>query len=175
MVKKKSKVPTKTAKKSRGEIVSWQPSEFLDEMDQMFEDFRRRFSTMMSPFRTRFPSWNIPSFELPDVMEPSSDIIDAGNEYRVCAEIPGIPKDKIDVTVSPKGIEISGEAETKSKEEKEGYIHQERGYSKIYRNLPFPEEVIPDQAEATLENGILEVKIPKKTPTEIKKTSVPIK
>jgi len=129
---------------------------------------------MMSPFRTRFPSWNIPSFELPDVMEPSSDIIDTGKEYRVCAEIPGIPKDKIDVTVSPKGIEISGEAETKTKEEKEGYIHQERGYSKIYRNLPFPEEVIPDQAKATLENGILEVKIPKKTPTEIKRTSVPI-
>jgi HSP20 family protein len=172
LAKKKSKIPTKTG---GGEIVSWQPSEFLNEMDQMFEDFRRSFTSMISPFRTRFPSWTFPSLELPEVKEPSSDIIDTGKEYRVCAEIPGIPKDKIDVTVSSKGIEISGEAETKTKEEKEGYVRQERGYSKIYRNLPFPEEVIPDQAEAILENGILEVKIPKKIPTEIKKTSVPIK
>jgi HSP20 family protein len=79
-----------------------------------------------------------PSLELPEVREPTSDIIDAGEVYRVCAEVPGIPKDKVDVTVTSRGIEISAESETKKEEEKEGYVHQERGYYRLYRNLAFP-------------------------------------
>jgi HSP20 family protein len=169
--KKKEKIPIT---KKEGEIVPSRPSEFLSEMDRMFEDFRRGFESMLSPFWTRFPRVTFPSLELPEVREPASDIIDSGKEYRVCAEVPGIPKEKVDVTVTSRGIEISAESETKQEEEEEGYIHQERGYSRIYRNLSFPEEVLPDQAEATLNNGMLEVKVPKKTPTEIKKRKVPI-
>ena len=53
---------------------------------------------------------------------------------------------------------------------------RERSYSSIYKNLPFPEEVIPDKAECKVKDGVLEVIIPKKTPTpEAKKHKVEVK
>ena len=104
------------------------------------------------------------------------DLVDAGKEYHVCAEVPGIPKEKIDVTITKDNIEISGKAEVERKEEEKGFVVQERGYSEIYRQMSFPEEVLPDKAEATLNKGLLEIKIPKKTPTlEVKKHKVEIK
>jgi HSP20 family protein len=91
----------------------------------------------------------------------------------VCAEILGIPRDKIDVTVTKDAIEIS--AETGAEKEK-NFIVRQRSYSSIYKNLAFPEEVIPEKAECTLKDGLLEVSIPKKTPTpEVKKHKVAVK
>jgi len=90
--------------------------------------------------------------------------------------MPGIPKDKLDITITEDGIEISGKAETERKEEEKGYVVRERGYSEVYKRMAFPEEVIPDKAEAALKNGLLEIKVPKKTPTpSVKKHKVEIK
>ncbi|MBS7623744.1 Hsp20/alpha crystallin family protein [Candidatus Bathyarchaeota archaeon] len=159
----------------KGEIAPWKPSEFLSEIDRMFNEFRRGFESMLWPVRAGWPRLTFPSFELPDVREPCADLIDAGKEYRVCVEMPGIPKEKVDVTVTPRGIEIAAEAKTQIEEDKEGYIHRERGYTKVYRSLSFPDDVLPDKAEATLNNGVLEVRVPKKTPTEVKKHKISIR
>jgi HSP20 family protein len=176
MVAKKEKISVKKkAEAGKGEIVPWRPSEFLGEIDGMFDEFRRRFDSMLIPIRSTWPKIAFPWFELPDVREPFADLIDAGKEYRVSAEMPGVPKEQIDVTVTPRGIEISAETKTKIDEEKEGYVRKERGYSRFHRNLTFPEEVMPDKAEAALNNGMLEVRVPKKTPTETKKHKVSVK
>jgi HSP20 family protein len=73
-------------------------------------------------------------------------------------------------------IEICGEMKTEEKEEKEGYYRQERSYSTCYRQTPLPAEIIPGKADATLENGILHIKLPKKVPTsEVETHTVKIK
>ncbi len=141
----------------------------------MFRNLSGGFGSMLAPIGSSlmrpWPQW----FGLPDVREPSTDLVDAGNEYRVHAEIPGVPKENLNITIAARGIEIEGEAKTDIEEEKEGFVRRERSYSRIHRSLPFPEEVIPDKAEATLKDGLLEVRIPKKTPTEFKKHKVEIK
>jgi len=105
-----------------------------------------------------------------------TDLIDTGKEYQVCAEVPGIPKDKINVTITKDSIEISGKAEIERREEEKGYVVRERGYSEIHRRMAFPEEVVPEKAEATLKQGLLEIKVPKKTPTpKVTKHKVEIK
>jgi len=141
----------------------------------MFRDFSRGglqelFGSMLAP---GWRPWT-PLLE-PEVREPSTDLVDAGKEYRVHAEIPGIAKENLNITVAGRGIEIEGEAKTDIEEDKEGFVRRERTYSRVHRTLAFPEEVIPDKAEATLKDGLLEVRIPKKTPTEIKKHKVEIK
>jgi len=96
-------------------------------------------------------------------------------EFQVHAEVPGIPKDKIDITVTKDSIEISAKTEVERKEEEKGFVVKDRGYSEIYRKQS-SEEVVPEKAEATVKNGVLEIKIPKKTPTpEIKKHKLEIK
>ncbi len=115
------------------------------------------------------------SFELPETRRAFADLIDAGKEYRVRAEVPGIPKDKLNISVTPRGVKIEGEAETNIDEEKEGYVHKERTWSKIRREVAFPEEVIPERADAVVKDGVLELTVPKKNPTEVKSHKVQVK
>jgi len=68
---------------------------------------------------------------------------------------------------------ICGETKTEVKDDSEGYIRRERSYSTLCRTMTFPEEVNPDKAEATLKDGILEVKVAKKSPTRGR--NIPIK
>jgi HSP20 family protein len=132
----------------------------LATFDDMLEDFRSRFQEgIWTPWE-----WAIkPYTELP-IRAAYSDLIDEGNRFLVRAEVPGIPRDKIDVTVTKDGIEISGETGTENEEKDRNYVVRERSYSSIYKILDFPEEVIPEKAECTLRNGILEVSVQKKAP-----------
>jgi len=175
---KKEKVSVKTkGKETKGEITPWHPSEYMQEMDRWLGDFRRGVDDMFTSLESRW-GWvrpRVPWPVMPDIRHARCDLIDAGNEFRVRAEVPGITKEKLNVTVTSRHVEIDGEAKTTIQEEKEGYVHRERGYSKIQRSLSFPEEVIPEKAEATLKDGLLEVKVPKKIPTQVKKHRVEIK
>jgi HSP20 family protein len=160
-------------KKKMGEIVPWHTTDYLQEMERMFRHFSRGFGSMLAPIGPGMRFWS--PYQLPEVREPSTDLVDAGKEYRVHSEIPGISKENLNITVTTRSIEIEGEAKTDIEEDKEGFVRRERSYSKVHRSLPFPEEVIPEKAEATLKDGLLEVRIPKKTPTEVKKHKVEIK
>ena len=169
--KKKQQKPAK-----EGPIVPWTPDDYAREIDRAFADFERRFDrSWVGPFvgSWRFPHWRGAGFQ--DTRRIYTDLIDAGTEYRVCAEVPGIPKEKLNVVLTPREISIDGEIETKVDESKEGFVHRERGYSKVKSHIAFPEEVVPDKAEATVKEGILEVKIPKKTPAESKTHKVEVK
>jgi HSP20 family protein len=161
---------------AKNQIAVWSPDEYAREMDRVFSDFERRLGrSFLSPVGGSwlFPSWR--SFGLPETRRPFADMIDAGNEYRVRAEVPGIPKEKLNISVTPREIKIEGEAETNIDEKKEGFVHRERTYSKVKRDLMFPEEVIPDKADAIVKDGVLEVRVPKKTPTEAKTHKVQVK
>jgi len=102
------------------------------------------------------------------------DLVETEKEYKVVAEMPGVDKKDLEVSVTENNISICGETENEIKKEQEGYLHRERSYSTPCRNLRFPEAVNPDKAEATLKDGVLEVKIPKRKPTIAGKV-VPIK
>jgi HSP20 family protein len=102
------------------------------------------------------------------VREPSADLIEADGEFKVYAEMPGIPKDHIDINVDNKSIEITAKFEEYKVQEKEDFVRHERSYSKIYKSMNFPQEVAPKKATARLNNGVLEVKVQKKTPKETK-------
>ncbi len=145
----------------------------LATFDDMLEDFRRRFQeNIWTPWEWAIEPYTV---ELP-MRAAYSDLIDEGNKFLVRAEVPGIPRDKIDVTVTKDGIEISGETGAEKEEKERNFVVHERSYSSVYKSLEFPEEVIPEKAECKVKDGILEVSIPKKTPTpEVKKHKVEVK
>jgi len=154
-------------------ILPWYNKDVFHAFNEIWDDFRRDYLRRWRPPRFIGRPWRLPLLRRREVC---TDLIDTGREYRVCAEVPGIPKDKVDVIITKDSIEISGKSEAEKVEEDRGFIIKERGYSEIFRKLSFPEEVIPENAEATLKNGILEVRIPKKKPTpEEEKYKVEIK
>lgn len=103
---------------------------------------------------------------LPVLRQPNLDVIDAGTEYQVQVDLPGVKKEDIAIELTPDSIEIGAESTVEKEESKEGeYLFRERGYSAFKRIVPFPEEILPDKAEAKFEDGVLEVVLPKKEPT----------
>ena len=85
-----------------------------------------------------------------DKREPLVDVISSGTDVRVIAEMPGVNKEDIDVTVNEKAMTISVDRE-------------DRGY---YKKLELPGIVDPKGARSTYNNGILEVTIPLKSSGE---------
>jgi HSP20 family protein len=92
---------------------------------------------------------------------PRIDVVDHENEIRVCAELPGIDKKDVDVSVSDNMLTIKGQARNEEKVEKSNYFRSEITQGSFLRSVYLPMEVDCDKASATLRNGILEITLPK--------------
>lgn len=133
-------------------------------LDDIFEDFRRSVEYFMRPwYEIVSPRW----FEKYEQLtrHPKVDLVDHGDSYTVTAELPGLSRDQVKLNVTKDGLDISGEVKEEKDEKDKNYIHRERSYSSFRRCIAFPEEVIPDKAEAEIKKGILTVKVPKKEPS----------
>ncbi|KAG9292403.1 hypothetical protein G9A89_015273 [Geosiphon pyriformis] len=102
---------------------------------------------------------------------PSIDLHEIGENYVVNAELPGIPKENINVDIRENVLHISGESKADQKY-KEGKTHiQERCYGNYARAIPLPSNIKSEEITAKFEDGILEVNIPK-AENAVKKISV---
>jgi HSP20 family protein len=145
------------------------PSNYFMGLDRVFDDFRTDLEDLFWTGPLGFTRGAL------STRTPPVDIIDSDKEIIVNAELPGIPKENVDINVTERAIEISAEAEVVKEEKEEGYHYRERSYNRIHRVLPLPSEVIANKAEANLRNGVLEVRIPKKTTPGKKKHRVKVK
>ena len=98
--------------------------------------------------------------------QPFIDVVETDKEIVATAEMPGLKKEDININITDERLEIS--TESKHEEEKHGkdYLYKERRSGSYYRSVALPSSVDPDNAKASYNNGVLEVKMPK---TEIKK------
>lgn len=98
-------------------------------------------------------------------MEPQikMDVKEADGQYTIKAEIPGVSKDDIHVTIEGNRVSISAEVK-KEKEEKEGewVIRSERSYGMASRSFSLADEVDQSRVQAKYDNGVLELTLPKK-------------
>src|SRR5215475_10202368 len=137
------------------------------QFDTMFDSFRREMERMMTrPWS--FPmEWEIPSvFEARDMRLAPYELVDKGDKFELQVEVPGIEKEKIDVKATKYNVEISGKHSEKSEEKRKRYVYNERMYRSFYRSVPLPEEIVPSKVVAKMENGILKLDLPKRTPTK---------
>lgn len=94
--------------------------------------------------------------------QPSVDIEDREDSYLVVADIPGMPRDNLDISVTPSTLSLSGRAEHSREVESPGrYLTRERGIGQFNRTFSLPEEVDPGRARATFRDGLLEIELPK--------------
>lgn len=101
------------------------------------------------------------------------DISEIDGKYTVKAEIPGVNKDDIHISIDGNMVSISAEVK-KQKEERKGeeVIRSERYFGKISRSFTLASEVDPDKVQAKYADGLLEVTIPKKAGENKKKITV---
>jgi len=115
-----------------------------------------------NPFFSFLPSriWSWPNEDR--VRMPSMDFKDRGNKFVLTAEIPGVEKDEIDISITNNRIHLKADHSQQKMDEGECYVCQERTSTNYHRVFEFPEEVNSEKVEATLENGVLTVELPKK-------------
>jgi HSP20 family protein len=138
--------------------------------NDFFENFRQNMQNIMEETwpNSVFPTKTFSPFDLFDRMTdtriPLCDVMDKGDIYEIALEIPGIDKDKIDVKATKNSVTISGKQSEKTKEKGKNYIYSERSYKSFHRQIPFPQEIVPSKITAKVNNGVLEVDLPKKQP-----------
>ena len=98
--------------------------------------------------------------------EPKVDIIQNETEIVVKADVPGVKKEDINVTVTEDTITLRGEVKSDYEDKKENYFHSERFYGSYSRTLPLPALVDSDKASAKFAEGVLTITIPKAAKSE---------
>ena len=101
---------------------------------------------------------------------PDVDVIDLGSEIHLVADMPGVKKEDIDIDLAPDTVVITAGAEAEIGREEQVYAHRERKCSAYRRKMHLPEPIVPDQAKARFNNGVLEIIMPRKEPAEKVKT-----
>jgi HSP20 family protein len=143
--------------------------------DSIFESFRRDMEDVLSV--TKWPLMSSGNDLVSDFETrlPLCDMEDLGDRYEISLEAPGIPKEKITIKAGIDYIDISGEEDKQTKEKGKNYLYNERSFSSLRRRIPTPEEIVPSKVDAKMENGVLHVQVPKKTPTKNEETNVQVK
>jgi HSP20 family protein len=101
------------------------------------------------------------------------DVAEKNGAYLVTAELPGVKKDDIHVSID--GAEVTLEAEVKREKEAtkdERVLHTERVFGKVRRSFTLPQEVDEANAEAKFRDGVLELTLPKKAATQRKQITI---
>jgi HSP20 family protein len=130
-------------------------------MDRLFEDSFVRPSRVLST--------------LGESGAPTLDIYQNPNEVVVKATLPGVKPEDVSIDTTGETLTIKGESKAEQEIKKEDYLYQERRYGAFSRTVVLPSGLKPDKAEATMENGVLTLTIPKAEEVKPKKISVKAK
>jgi len=100
------------------------------------------------------------------------DVTENDKEYRVLAELPGVKKEEISITISGNQVAVSAEVKREKDVNNGETICAERYYGKIQRAFALGQEVDEATAEAKYNDGVLELTLPKKTAAAAKRVAV---
>jgi len=142
----------------------------MDDMERMWENF---FShNWMRPSQWEFPS--LGEFPMPFErrMMPKVDIVDHDRELVLRAQVPGVEKKDLHVTLTDTTVTIEGSLHQEEKEEKGNFFRRECAVGTFTRSIALPCEVDSAKSKATLQDGMLELHLPKMT--ESKRRTVAI-
>jgi HSP20 family protein len=92
---------------------------------------------------------------------PPVDIQETGDAYLFHAELPGLSKDDIQITLENNVLRVNGERKMEKDVKKDTYHRVERTYGTFTRTFTLPTQVDADKVQASFENGVLTISVPK--------------
>ena len=152
----------------------WKPIAEMARWERDIERMLGNFFTgrMPSLFDDRFaPEKHLGMHE--PIHEPILDLYEDKDEIVVKAELPGMTKDDIQVSISDTILTIRGEKKKEEEDKGKDYYHSERIYGYFSRSVALPAEVNAEEIRALFKNGVLEIRLPKSE--EAKKKTVNVK
>ena len=132
------------------------PMEFFTNPFAMMRDLRDEMDRMLEDMDQFLES---PGFALQqeEAFSPQIEVSRKDDAFVVRADLPGIKKEDVHVEITDDALRLEGERRSESREERSGYFHSERSYGRFERLIPLPEGCDTKSAQATFDNGVLEV------------------
>lgn len=135
------------------------------------EDVERLFDHMFS--RTLLPvAWRQLAG---DGWTPAIELLEKEDKFIAKADLPGMKIEDIDVSVVDNTLAIKGERRAEHEVKEEEYYCSERCYGSFFRSITLPAAVDSEHIEATYENGVLEITLPKAAEVKPKKVEISAK
>jgi HSP20 family protein len=148
----------------------WHPWEDFREMERRMDDMMRH------PLMTlRYPlsRWRAPAAEMAWI--PALEIYEKEDKFVVKAELPGINKDEIDISITGDTLTVKGERKAESTVKDDDYHRKEIYYGQFSRSVTLPSSVQAEKVAADYNDGILEITLPKSPETKPRKIAVKTK
>lgn len=138
-------------------LMLWNP---FAEIERIRREFDRLFEELM------------PREEGERLFAPAVDVYETDQELVVKAELPGVKKENVEVSIRDNALHIRGEKKEEKEEKTETYHRVERVYGKFERVIPLPVDVKVEAAKAEFKDGLLEIRIPKAEESKERKIEI---
>ncbi|HOE42527.1 MAG TPA: Hsp20/alpha crystallin family protein [Rhodoferax sp.] len=122
------------------------------------------FDDLLRDFSPAFYVRPLHGDPLPTPAQIKVDVKENGDSYTVQAEIPGVPKDDIDISLDGNVVSLRAEVKQQdSTSQDDKVLRTERYYGSVSRSFQLPVDIDQAQARAKYDNGVLTLTLPKKT------------
>ena len=146
-------------------IRRWQP---FGELKSMETELDREWNRAFRPFHARPRFWAVDG-------RVNIDVFWAGESLTVRASLPGVKPEDVEVIVTDDTLTIKGETKLEKEVKEEEYLHREHRHGAFRRAVALPHNLDTEKADASYENGILTVTIPKVEESKSKSLKINVK
>ncbi len=154
-------------RRNNAPLTTYRPSSIDDQFGRLVENMFEDFFAPFTPFSS------LSNLSQEGITSPRVNLVERDDAFEVEAELPGVRKEDVKVSIDNRRVTIEGEAKRET-EQKEGenVVYSEHSTRRYARSFTLPTDVDDATAQAKLENGILMLTLPKKQSTQAKKLTV---
>ena len=147
-------------------LIRWNPRNDV-EINDPFRGFDQMFDDLWRNWPARFLSEGTTG-----MLRPAMDVVENDKDLTLRVDLPGLKPDDVKVEVEDNTLTISGEVGDTVEKEGDRYHYRERSYGSFQRSVRLPSTVDTDKVEATFENGVLNIVLPKLPQAQPKQIAV---
>ena len=148
-------------------LIRWNPRTDV-EMADPFRSVDQMFDELWRNWPSRFLQWDTAR----PLLHPAMDVIESEKDLTVRVDLPGMKLEDVKVELEDSTLTISGEMGDTVEQEGDRYHYRERSYGAFQRSLRLPNTVDAERVDATFENGVLSIVLPKLPEAQRKQIAV---
>jgi HSP20 family protein len=148
-------------------LIRWEP---VRELSTVQNEMNRLFNTF---FDSRTPSHGA-GRAVARRWTPALDVVENDEHFVLRADLPGLSENDVKIEVEDNVLTISGERKSEHEQTSKGYYRVERSFGSFSRSLTLPEGVDADAIQASFDNGVLEIQIPKPEQPKPRKVQISV-
>jgi len=154
-------------------LIPWRPKESWWDPFRDLETIQNEMNKLFDSSLLRFGDRNVGLLD--GAWSPAVDVYDSKDNVMVRADIPGMTKDEIDVSVRNDTLMIKGEKKQEKETKEKDFVRTERFYGSFNRAIRLPAAVDAAKVNASYKNGVLELVLPKKEESKPKQITIDVK